>query len=339
MLLIEDHRCDPKILQELLMSAHDWDIQLTRVTRLRDGITSIRKADAFDVILLDLALADGHGIEILQRVRAEAPDPAIIVLLNHENRGYEAMVMREGAQDYLNRDELDAKLILRSLRYAVERSRMDRTVRTQNRTLAVLEDRHRLARDLHDSISQTLFTSRSISEAALRQWDRNPARARELLEESNRLTASALSEMRVLLTELRPNTLTKSSMRQLFQQYIDMFQTRRDMKIDLEIADGTPLPSDVQIAFYRIMQEALTNIMQHAGATQIKITVQDGGGYIIMMIQDNGAGFDMAGVDPSKLGLGIMRERADNIHAELDIQSSRNHGTHILLRWQKPDAV
>jgi signal transduction histidine kinase/CheY-like chemotaxis protein len=214
---------------------------------------------------------------------------------------------------------------------AIQNARLYR----QSQELAAWEERQRLARELHDSVSQTLFTCSAMCESALRRWEKNPPRARELMTEVHRLTVTALSEMRTLLLELRPEALTKVSLKQLFEQYLQPIQTRRGFKLLMDIDDGPPLPPDVQIAFYRITQEALNNIDKHAKATLVHVTAHHYPDRLELTIKDNGTGFEVHRVEPTSLGLGIMRERAAAIDASLHVESQVGEGTQITLVWMK----
>lgn len=205
----------------------------------------------------------------------------------------------------------------------------------QSRQLAAFEERQRLARDLHDSVSQTLFTCRTMSETALRRWDKDPARAYELIRDVNQLTATALAEMRILLLELRPSALTHIGLKQLFEQYLQPIQDRREFELVMSLDDIPPLPPKVQIALYRIAQEALNNIDKHAQASQVEIRAVDGNDGVTLSIRDNGGGFELDEVSATSFGLGIMRERADEIGASIEINSKMGQGTAITVLWQK----
>lgn len=205
----------------------------------------------------------------------------------------------------------------------------------QSQELAAVEERQRLARDLHDSVSQTLFTCRTMAETALRRWDKDPARARELTQEVYDLTVTALAEMRILLLELRPAALTNISLKQLFEQYLKPIQDRRRFTLHMSVAEIAPLPPDVQIALYRIVQEALNNIDKHAHARQVEVLADDHADRVEVAISDDGTGFDPTGVAATSLGLGIMRERAESIGATLTIESAIGHGTRITVVWRK----
>lgn len=207
----------------------------------------------------------------------------------------------------------------------------------QSRELAAVEERQRLARELHDSVSQTLFTCSTMSESALRRWKKDPQRAYELMAEVHQQTLTALSEMRVLLLELRPDSLTRVSLKQLFQQYLEPIQNRRRFAFSLDMDDVGPLPPDVQIAFYRVTQEALNNIDKHAHASTVSIKVRDTDDGLYLAIADDGRGFDSAAHDAAStsLGLGFMHERAQAIGASLQIQSQIGHGTRISMHWPR----
>ncbi|NJL96021.1 MAG: response regulator [Anaerolineae bacterium] len=206
-----------------------------------------------------------------------------------------------------------------------------------SRRLATLEERQRLARDLHDSVSQTLFTCRTISETALRRWEKDPARAYELMRDVNELTAIALAEMRILLLELRPAALTQLGIKQLFEQYLQPIQERRAFDLVMALEEIPALPPEVQIALYRITQEALNNIDKHAQASRVEIRVQDQAGNVILDIQDNGLGFDLDAIALTSLGLHIMRERAEAIGASLEVASRLEQGTQIRVNWKRSE--
>lgn len=205
----------------------------------------------------------------------------------------------------------------------------------ESQELAAVKERQRLARDLHDSVSQTLFTSRNMAESALRRWDKDPARARELTEEVYRLTMTALAEMRILLLELRPASLTQVSLKQLFEQYLQPIQDRHPFNLQMAIDDVPLLPPDVQIALYRIAQEALNNIDKHARAEQVIVRVSARDDGVELLISDNGEGFDASEVSTTSLGLGIMRERAESVGASLKIESRQGIGTRIIVNWNR----
>jgi PAS domain S-box-containing protein len=216
-----------------------------------------------------------------------------------------------------------------------ERKRVEASEREKAQILAASEERQRLARELHDSVSQTLFTTTLMSESALRQWEANPQKAHDLLNELHKLTNSALAEMRLLLLELRPAALTQLGLNALITQLAGTLQLRSAAKIMLALDEVPPLQSDIQVALYRIVQEALNNIIKHAQATQVKITLSGDEHAISLLIEDNGRGFDAKQGKPTSFGLQIMQERAAAIGAEYNVVSVPGVGTRITLFWSQ----
>lgn len=200
--------------------------------------------------------------------------------------------------------------------------------------LAVLEERQRLARDLHDAVSQTLFSAAVIAEALPRLWERQPERARQQLEELYRLTRGAQAEMRTLLLELRPSTLLEANLAELLGQLTAAVIGRTRMKVTLEVEGDQDMPGDVQTAYYYIAQEALNNIVKHSRATEVRVHVIGAPDGVTLRISDNGRGFETSQTPATSLGLGIMRERARALGAELDIQSAVGEGTTITAVWR-----
>jgi signal transduction histidine kinase len=203
----------------------------------------------------------------------------------------------------------------------------------QAREAAVLGERSRLARELHDAVSQTLFSASVIAESLPRLWEHKPERVRQGLEQLQQLTRGALSEMRALLLELRPTALAEGKMPDLLQQLVDAFTSRSRVSVALTVDSPHPYPPNVQIALYRIAQEALNNVSKHARATQVEVSLRDLGPRVELHIRDNGRGFALEHVPPDRLGLGILRERAEAIGAAVEISSQEGVGTEVSVTW------
>lgn len=200
---------------------------------------------------------------------------------------------------------------------------------------ALVAERNRLARELHDAVTQTLFAASLIAEVLPDLWDMDEAEARNSTEELRQLTRGALAEMRTLLFELRPAALHQARLCDLLLQLSEVVMGRKGIPICLHISGDREIPSAVKVEMYRIVQESLNNIVKYSRATQVQIDVQLDSDYVHIEIKDNGIGFEPACVKPTSLGLRIMRERADSIRAQLDIASQPNLGTRITLTWPK----
>jgi PAS domain S-box-containing protein len=205
----------------------------------------------------------------------------------------------------------------------------------QSRALAALEERQRLARDLHDAVSQTLFSASVVAETLPRLWERDPDEVRTGLDELRQLTRGALAEMRTLLMELRPAALVETELEELLRQLTSAFTGKTRAEVSLTVEGIGALPPQVQVALYRIVQEALNNIAKHARATRVSVSLIQRAGHIELRVSDNGRGFDLAHVSPDRLGLSIMKERAGNIGASLEITSQIGHGTHVVALWSR----
>ena len=217
---------------------------------------------------------------------------------------------------------------------ALENARLYR----QAEQSAVAAERNRLARELHDSVTQTLFAANIIAGVLPALWERNPAGGRRRLEELRTLTQGALAEMRTLLLELRPAKLTETPLGELLQQLAAAATLRAGAPIQVEVRGQARLPGNVQIAFYRIAQEALNNLAKYAGASQatVFLSAERGEGSSVhasLTVADDGCGFDPAEVAGNHLGLGIMAERAAAIGAQLCIDSEPGSGTRVQLAW------
>ncbi|NIN65870.1 MAG: PAS domain S-box protein [Anaerolineae bacterium] len=214
---------------------------------------------------------------------------------------------------------------------AIENARL----REQVRETAAIEERERLARDLHDAVTQTLFSSSLIAEALPRVWERDPDRAREGLKELRSLTQGALAEMRTLLLELRPAGLTEKALGELLSHLTQAMTGRSRVPIRLTVEGDSHLPDELQIALYRIAQEALNNVARHAEANEVSVWLHCEQARSRLRIRDDGRGFDPEDTLPDQLGMGIMRERAKSVGATLKITSQPGQGTEVAVDWQE----
>ena len=201
--------------------------------------------------------------------------------------------------------------------------------------LAVLEERQRLARNLHDAINQSLFSAGLIAEVLPRLWDRDQEEARRSLEDLRRLTRGAMAEMRALLAELRPSTLIDAELGDLLRLLGNAFTGRTNIPAKVSILGQGELPAEVQVAIYRICQEALNNVAKHAAASMVEIDLKHEEAAIVLSIRDNGRGFDPEQTISGHYGLSMMHERAEAVGAQLSITSQPSHSTELTIRWTK----
>ncbi len=205
----------------------------------------------------------------------------------------------------------------------------------QAQALAVLEERQSLARNLHDAVNQSLFSAGLIAEVLPRLWERDQEEARRSLEDLRRLTRGAQAEMRVLMAELRPSTLTDSDLGDLLRLLGNALSGRTNLPVAVTVTGEFILPAEVQVAFYRVCQEALNNVAKHAKASQVEIDLKQEEAVIELRIRDDGQGFDPEQTFSGHYGLSMMRERAEAVGALLSITSQPGHGTELTIRWMK----
>jgi len=199
--------------------------------------------------------------------------------------------------------------------------------------LAAMEERQRLARELHDAVSQTLWTACLLADVLPSLWAEDLAEGERTLEKLRRLTRGALAEMRTLLLELRPATLVETNLGDLLRQLTQAVMSRKKVDIALAVSGESRLPPDVQISLYRIAQEVLNNIAKHSRASQVAIQLDYQPNQLFLHIRDNGRGFNLEQHAPGGLGLDIMRERAEKINAHLQIDSKIDGGTTVTIIW------
>ena len=168
---------------------------------------------------------------------------------------------KEGEGGFTDRDAELATFFANQAAAAIENARLYE----QTREYAVVEERNRLARELHDSVTQSLFSVTLLSEAALNLLDRDPAKARERLERANELAQGALAEMRALIFQLRPMTLQEEGLLSALKKHLSALHSRHGRVVELQVTGAERrLPAPIEDAAFRIIQESLNNVVKHA---------------------------------------------------------------------------
>ncbi len=235
---------------------------------------------------------------------------------------------KRGAQNFTDEDRRLIEMLAAHAAVSIENARLYE----RNRELSVIEERNRLARDLHDSVTQTLFSVALTAEAAATLVDRDASAAKAQLDELKAMTQDAVKEMRSLVFELRPAELESDGLVATLRKHIDVLARVRPMEIELQVHGERRLPLDTERDVLRITQEALNNALKHADASHVSVTLDMTSG-VALMVRDDGAGFDPA--DPrirsKRLGLTSMQERAEALGGRLEIASSPGSGTTVRL--------
>jgi signal transduction histidine kinase len=238
-------------------------------------------------------------------------------------------------------DELEPYRAAAALMAAALASRLREVqVSEQRRQVAVLEERRRLARELHDSVTQSLFSMSLLAQVLPELWELDRAEAAGALTQIRDLTRGALAEMRALLFELRPAALGDQDLANALRDHAAMFERRTGITVSLTVEHAGAMPAPVEQALFRIAQEALANVARHAHARHVRVALHAGSPGRLE-IADDGRGFVPPGqsgapldaADSGHFGLLSMSERAAAIGAQLSIASRVGQGTSIVVEW------
>jgi len=211
----------------------------------------------------------------------------------------------------------------------------------KEREVAIVAERNRIARDLHDAVSQTLFAAHVMAGTLAGLAERDGAVDATKLRAQSRMLArliqGALAEMRMLMFELRPDALEQGRLSDLLQHVIDALRCRGEFVVGQRLATSDPLSGKVRAQVYRIAQEAISNAARHSAASQVSIEWSiDAPRCAVLRVADNGKGFDASASRPGHFGLDNMRTRADEIGALLTVTSTAGEGSEVRLEVPLP---
>ncbi|MEC5423684.1 sensor histidine kinase [Virgibacillus sp. C22-A2] len=264
-------------------------------------------------------------------------DSISVLITQFANGNYSSSVRFE-EDDEITRigkelNELGKKLLdqVKSLqRMADEKSEFARTAHKS----AVIEERQRLARDLHDAVSQQLFALTMMSEAAVKQLEKNPDIAKSQMQEVAAAALQSQTEMRALLLHLRPVHLSGESLPKGVKQLISELKQKSQIDFKVSISDDLILSETIEEHVFRIIQESLSNILRHAQATEVKIDLSIRSKELFIHIRDDGKGFDVTNDTERKTSYGLktMRERSEELGGTFTLRSNIDEGTYIDIR-------
>ncbi len=202
----------------------------------------------------------------------------------------------------------------------------------QARQLAALAERQRLARELHDSVSQALYGISLGAHTAIALTKRDPQKLEDVLKYILTLAEAALTEMRALIFELRPDLLETEGLVWAIARQAEALQARRGLSVKTNLCDEIKAPIEVKEALYRIAQEAMQNAIKHANPSEIYLELSCSEHFVELVVKDDGSGFDPTQAFPGHLGLRSMSERADRLGGSLVIDSAPGAGTCIQVK-------
>jgi signal transduction histidine kinase len=352
-LLIEDDEDDYRLVKDLLAETGresytiDWESSYDR------GLDALC-GDHYDVLLLDYRLGARTGLELLRDAAEKGCAAPVIFLTGQGDYDVDVEAMKGGAVDFLVKAEISARLLERSIRYAIERKRTQDALRESERLLKRLSsellkaqetERKRIAQDLHEGIAQYVAAAKVGLESALSQMsDKAGDHARKSLKTVVSALQKAVGELGRISGDLWPSTLEDFGVLITIDRLFREFDTNHPgIRIQREIdISENDLSEPVKIGIYRITREAIHNITEHTRADRILFSLKKTDGRIELAIGDNGAGLDLTAALLSTDGrrgleFSAMRERAELSGGLFSVESEMRQGTVIRVSWPVPE--
>jgi DNA-binding response OmpR family regulator len=348
-LLVEDNMADARMLHEGLKEALPDQFRMTHVRRLSTALEYLWE-DTCNVVLLDLGLPDSHGIDTLVLTRAQAPSVPIVVLTGFQDEAMGDLALKEGAQDYLVKGQVDGKLMARSIRYAIARRAAQEALIGQGVALAeavelqrsrqrLITVHERVRRDVAAQLRGGVRTKLQNLKVRLQGLPDDPrsatGTARLLCEVAEAPNVEIELQVEALSRQLYPPTLSEglASAFQFLQG-----QGGGALKMEIEVDDEVVrrdksghglVPEEVGLAVYRIAEEALANVLKHAKATKVSLRLDPPReGWLRLTVRDDGQGFDVKNA-PRGLGMGTMQDYAGAVAGECVVRSVPGEGTEV----------
>ena len=347
-LLIEDDEDDYIIVKDSLSKVENTRYDLDWVRNFNDAVNK-DFGNTYDACLLDFRLGMKNGLAVLKKLKESDFNAPVIMLTGQGSRDVDIDAMKLGADDYIEKDQLNSSLLERSIRYSIDRFRNIRRLRESERKLRRLsakiiqaqeDERKYIAKELHDSIGSNLTAIKLMLETNKITLAMQPPISEFPIEKILTTVLDTIEEADRITRNLRPEALDKlgivPSLRSVIRQFSEINKKIR-VSVDFNVTEQN-VPDPLKITIFRVVQEALNNIAKYSGADQVKVQFKHIDHTLELTISDNGKGFDAAkpGVSAglhSGMGLDGMRERVDLSDGRFEVNSRINEGTVIHAIW------
>lgn len=348
-LLVDDDEDDYILFRDMLA---DISQGAYRLDWAPDEKTAIEKIESrvYDICLMDFRLGERDGIEIFHEIKQRRIQTPIIIMTGYGAYDLDVHAMMEGAADYLEKKNINANLLERSIRYAVNRARTLAALKTSEAKLRALSskfinaqenERRRIARELHDSIGADLTAIKFALERHMHKMVTQPVDSQKAsLKQLIDIVKKTTEEIRKISTDLRPSILDDlgilAAIRSVLRQ-VQVANPKIRVESRLEIQEAE-VPDSLKIVIYRLFQEALNNVVKHSGANVVWANLTKSVDRLEWMVQDNGTGFDVPkAMSESALtgtvGLLGMQERAELSNGTFNLESAPGDGTTLRAAW------
>ncbi len=310
-----------------------------RVRPTRSGSAGLRAAHYLrpNIILLDIQLPDIDGFEVCRQIKADPDlqDVPVIFVTGATDVDSQVKAFDVGGRDYITKPFKEIVVLTR-----IQNQLEIQQLQQETRAFTQLQERHRIARDLHDSVSQTLFALGSLADSLTLTENNLSSEMTKDIAYIHKLSQIALKEMRLQLFELRSKELLQTPIEKLAQELVELVQTRIGTEFSVQIDDvnehfkHNPI---LKVAVYRIMREAIFNAIKHANATMVNITITDSEHHTMLVIEDDGIGIDKLTEFRTGSGISNMYERATQAGIDLNIDTQSGVGTKVQAIWENKD--
>jgi signal transduction histidine kinase len=342
-ILIVDDTPDNLRLLSAVLTDQGYDVR-----SVMNGSTALMgvQAQSPDLILLDINMPGMNGYEVCQRLKANPSTQDIpVIFISALNEVFDKVkAFAVGGVDYITKPfqveevfaRVEHQVTIRSLQAQLLRAlEQERALNQRIEEMATVEERNRIARDIHDSLGHALVALNIQIETALTLWQDNPDTAYEFLREAKQLGSNALQAVRESVSDMRADPLQGQLLEKAIATLTQEFHRTTGILPECQLDLSQPLSNSVNTVVYRIVQEGLTNICKHAAATAVQIQIQTNPAVgLLLRIQDNGKGFR---VDANRAGFGLqgMRERTIALEGQLEIVSEPGAGCCITARFPR----
>jgi two-component system, sensor histidine kinase and response regulator len=339
-LLVDDTPDNLRLLSTMLTEQH------YEVRSVKSGAAALMgvQGQKPDLILLDINMPGMNGYEVCQRLKDNPVTSDIpVIFISALNEVFDKVkAFSVGGVDYISKPfqveevlvRVENQLSRRRLQIQLQKAlEQERALNQRIEELAALEERNRIARDIHDSLGHALVALNIQIESVITLWKDNELdEAYEFLLEAKQLGSNALQSVRQSVSAIRSDPLHGKSLEEAIATLAKEFQHTTGIRPDYQIQLSRPLSNQVSTVIYRVVQEGLTNICKHANATQVQIHLQSVESNLSLVMQDNGKGFHL-GDNRSGFGLQGMRERVVGLGGTLNISSESGKGCRITVSF------